>query len=388
MHPPTPAQRIRRWHTYLIVWTVHRVLALGFGALIVLASLTGGVLVLHHDLERVIERDRHVLPRSGGEKSALPIETLVRNVMPLAPNGYRAFRLLPGKTAEESDQIMFLSPDGRTRWSAFVNPFTGDVLWHGADQSLFTPWLLALHMHLHVGGWGYVVTGLAGVGLLLLGVTGLYIYRDRLRALWRFPMRLDRGWRVALSDLHKWVGVVTIYFSLVLGLTGTIYSATIAPGQIAGPKPLAAPFDLTQLTAIEPLIAQARARFPGGTIQRVAFPTSTKAPVTILILEREAPVWRKFSRIEFDPATGAVRAVRDARAATVREKFAAMLAPLHMGFYGAPLVKWLYALGGFAPALLAVSGTAIWFLRTRKTRRTSITQLAQAPVQEISFSHR
>ena len=368
MHPPTPAQRIHRWHTYLIVWAVHRVLGLGFGALILLASVTGGLLVLHHELESVIERDRHTLPASAVTDNSirLPIATVVRNLAPLAPEGYRAFRLMPGDTPAATDKVMFVSPDGRTRWSAFVNPYTGEVLWHGPDQALFTPWLLALHMHLHTGGWGYVVTGLSGAGLVLLGLTGLYLYRDGLGALWRAPLRLNRGPRVAIGDLHKWLGVVSIYFSLILGLTGLIYSVTIAPGQIAAPKPLAAPFDLAQLAALEPLLEQTRARFPAGRVQRVAFPTSAKAPLTILVLERDAPVWRKFSRVEFDPATGAVRSIRDARNATPLQKFSALLAPLHMGFHGSPLVKWLYALGGFAPAILALSGTAIWFLRTRK----------------------
>jgi uncharacterized iron-regulated membrane protein len=368
LRTPTPAQRVHRWHTYLIVWAVHRVLGLGFGALILLASVTGGLLVMHHEIERVVEADRHVIQSSGTATSPLPITTLVRNVAAFAPDGYRPFRLMPGDSRDESHQIMFVASNGRTRWSAFVNPYSGEVLWHGADQSLFTPWVLALHMHLHVGGWGYVVTGLAGVGLFLLGLTGLYLYRDRLGALWRRPLRLNRGRRVAFSDFHKWLGVVSIYFSLILGLTGTIYCITIAPGQIAAAKPLAAPFEFSKLAAVEPMLEFARTRFPGAELRRVAFPTTAKAAVTLLILERDAPVWRKFSRIEFEPATGAVRAVRDAREATPREKFSAMLAPLHMGFYGSPLVKWLYVVGGFAPAILALTGASIWWLRTRSTR--------------------
>ena len=51
------------------------------------------------------------------------------------------------------------------------------------------------------------------------------------------------------------------------------------------------------------------------------------------------------------------------------QKLNGMLAPLHFGFYGSTLVKWLYFVGGFAPALLALSGTAIWYLRTRKHTR-------------------
>ncbi len=363
-----PTQRIRRWHTYLVVWTVHRVLAFGFGALILLASVTGGILVLHHELERLIERDLHTIPVPPAS-AALPRTPIVQALAPTAPEGFRPMRLMLARGPEDTERLIFLGPDGRTRWTTFVNPYTGEVIWRGADQSLFTPWLLGLHMHLRMGGWGYVITGLAGVGLVLLGVTGLIIYRDRLGALWRRPLRLGRGWRLALSDLHKWVGVVGLYFTLVLGLTGAIYAAKIAPGQIAAPKAPGAPYDVTQLAPIEPALAITQERFPGGELLRVSFPTTPTGALSILVLERDAPVWRKFSRVDFDPNTGTLRAVHDARDGTFSQKLNGMLAPLHFGFYGSTLVKWLYVVGGFAPALLALSGTAIWYLRTRKRAR-------------------
>lgn len=378
---PDPAARIRRWRTHLVVWALHRVLGLVCGALILLASITGALLVVHHELEAVVERGRQVVAVSAAEP--LPVLAQVRAAAPLAPAGYRAFRYLPASDPGRTAKVIFVAPDGRTRWSALVDPADARVVWHGADQGLFTPWLLALHMHLHLGGWGYVVTGLAGAGLFLLGLTGLYLYRGRLGSVWRLPFRRRGGKRRAFSDLHGWLGTASIYFSLMLGLTGLIYCVTIAPGQIAAPKPLAAPFDLAAHAAVEPMLAFARARFPEGNVQRVAFPAHAHAPVTLLVLERGAPVWRKFSRIEFDPANGALRAVRDARDATAREKFAALLAPLHMGFYGSELVKWLYVLGGFAPAILAFTGTAIWYLRTRRDRgrnRPAASALASAPV--------
>lgn len=350
------------------MWTVHRVLAFAFGALILLASVTGGILVIHKELERLVERDLHTIAETP-TAPALPKTPIVQALAPTAPEGFRPMRLMLARGPQDTERLIFLGPDGRTRWTSIVNPYTGEVVWHGADQSLFTSWLLGLHMHLRLGGWGYVITGLGGIGLVLLGVTGLIIYRDRLGALWRRPFRLGRGWRLALSDLHKWIGVMALYFTIVLGLTGAIYSAKIAPGQIAAPKVLGAPYDVAQLAPLEPALATARERFPEGQLIRVSFPTTPTGALSILVLERGAPVWRKFSRVDFDPDTGALRAVHDARHGTFSQKLNGMLAPLHFGFYGSTLVKWLYFVGGFAPALLALSGTAIWYLRTRKRTR-------------------
>jgi uncharacterized iron-regulated membrane protein len=58
----------------------------------------------------------------------------------------------------------------------------------------------------------------------------------------------------------------------------------------------------------------------------------------------------------------------DARDASAGQKFQSILGPLHFGYMGSPLVKWLYVLGGFAPALLAFTGTAIWWTRLARGR--------------------
>jgi uncharacterized iron-regulated membrane protein len=302
------------------VWTVHRVLGLAFGALILLASVTGGVLVIHKELERIVERDLHTLA-AAPTAPALPKTPIVQALAPTAPEGFRPMRFMLARGPLDTERLIFLGPDGRTRWTTIVNPYTGEVVWRGADQALFTSWLLGLHMHLRLGGWGYVITAVGGIGLVLLGVTG------------------------------------------------TIYSLKIAPGQIAPPKPLGETYDLTRLAPLEPALATARERFPEGQLIRVSFPTTPAGALSILVLERDAPVWRKFSRVDFEPDTGALRAVHDARDGTLSQKLNGMLAPLHFGFYGSTLVKWLYFVGGFAPALLALTGTAIWYLRTRKTAR-------------------
>lgn len=355
-----PEKRLRRWHTWLVVWRVHRWLGFVAGALIVLLSATGSLLVVHHELEAWLERDRRFAPEDVA-LAPTPLRDVAGQVAALAPSGYRLLRFLPADEPHGAHQFIFAGPDSQ-RWSAFVAPRSGRVLWHGRDQALFTPWLLGLHMQLHAGRAGYVVTGFAGIGLTLLGLTGLYLHRDRLRGLWRAPFRLRLGWRVALGDLHRWIGVVAIYFPLVLGVTGTIYAVTILPN-----KPPAAgdPRPVAQLAPFEPMLAAAQAHFPDAEVLRLQFPADRTGPVVALLLHRSNAPWQKFSRVEFDAGSGAVKRVRAANAATPREQFASMLGPLHFGFYGATWVKWAYFFGGLAPALLVVSGWGIAWARRR-----------------------
>ncbi len=380
-----PARRLRRWHAWLVVWRVHRWLGLGFGALLVLLSATGSLLVVHHELEHLFERDLHVASRglglptsdsagnvspTGQEARATPaLSDLARQTASLAPAGYRLFRVFPAKDDQGTHRIVFRAPDEPVRWDVFVEPATGRVLWSGPEENRLTPWLLGLHMQLHAGRAGYYVTGVCGVALALLALTGLYIHRDRLTQLWRHPFRLHLGWRVALADLHKWIGIFTFYFPVMLGLTGALYCLSILTA--ATPPAPAKPFDAARLAPLEPMFATARQHLPDAEVFRAQIPAADGGVVGVLLLHRDAPVWQKFSRVEFDSATGALRAIKVAADAPFWAQFRSMLAPLHFGLYGAPWVKWAYFVGGLAPAGLALSGTALWWIRRRGPRNAS-----------------
>lgn len=374
---PTPEKRIRRWHAFLLAWKFHRWLGLGFAAVIIVVSLTGGLLVMHPEVERILERDRHVIPAPAEPATATraPIEEILRQVAPLAPAGFRPLRLEPGKSADRTDKYVFISDDGANRrWSAYANPYTGQLVWHGPDQSLLRPWLLHLHEHLHLGDVGFLIVGLASLALLLLGFTGVWITRDRWRILFRNPFRRrSAGPRLAFADFHKWLGLASLYFSLVLGATGLWFTVLILPGifKIETRAQRSPPFDLAQLTSVSAALATTRATFPDAEIARIIFPWKEGVGLQIRVLHRKAPIWLKQSRIDFDAVTGETLRIRRATDATRTEKLNSILAPLHFGYYGSPLVKWLYVLGGFSPALLAVTGTAVWWTRTVRPRPSS-----------------
>ncbi len=369
--PPEPARRLRRWHAWLVVWRVHRWLGLGFGALLVLLSATGSLLVVHHELEHAFEPDLHVAPIAPADAFRPALADLARLAAASAPTGYRLFRVMPAAGPEGTHRIVFRDPDEPVRWDVFVEPATGRVLWSGPEKNRLTPWLLGLHMQLHAGRVGYYVTGVCGVALALLAFTGLYIHRDRFTQLWRHPFRLRLGWRVAFADLHKWIGVFTLYFPVMLGLTGALYCLSILTA--ATPAAPAKPFDAARLAPLEPMFATARAQLPGSEVFRAQIPAAEGGVVSVLLLHRAAPVWQKFSRVEFDATNGTLRSVKAAADAPFWAQFRAMLAPLHFGLYGAPWVKWAYFVGGLAPAALALSGTVLWWIR-RRSQQPSLSE--------------
>lgn len=374
--PHRARRNISRW-----LWRAHRWLGLGLGIVVILLSLTGSLLVFHHDWERWLQPERHVVSVPPAGTARAPLATILQRLQTEAPAGYRLIRLESGHGPTDSEKILFISPDRRTRWSAFVNPWTGDILWRGADQSLVTPWLLHLHMHLHIGTWGYVITGLAALALTILGLTGLWLTRDRLARLLHWPFRRTPGGRTRASELHKWTGLVSLYFTLVLGGTGVWFAILIVPFQFREKASLvpAPAFALSRLAPVEPALATVAREFPGAEVLRIGFPADDRGKLQIRVLHRDAPVWAKFSRMDFDPVTGAPQRIARASEATTAQKWQAILAPLHFGFYGSTLVKWLYVLGGALPAVLALTGILIWWRRQRPAARTANTQTFSEP---------
>ena len=116
-----PGLRLRRWHTWLVVWRVHRWLGFGFGALLVLLSVSGSLLVLHHELEHWLEPELHVTaPATAVVRPAL--SDLARMVTSNAPQGYRPFRILPARRADATHKFLFRASDSTARWAIFVEP--------------------------------------------------------------------------------------------------------------------------------------------------------------------------------------------------------------------------------------------------------------------------
>ena len=373
---PSPTQRVsqpkaRSWRARLqaTLWRFHRLVGIGFALVVITVSATGSLLVLEPEIENWLEPERHRLPNAYPEGAArAPIGAVVQQLSHSAPREFRPLRLEPAASPSRADKYVFVSEDGQNRrWSAFVDPYTGTVIWSGDDQRLFGPWMLHLHEHLRIGDLGFVVTGAAALALVLLALSGLLITRRRTSVLVSGPTQTGKSTRKRWSQLHQWLGLVSLYFSLVLGGTGLWFAVLIVPDVLRSPppEPLGPAFPLESLVAVEPAIERARAEFPGAELARVVFPWKDGVGLQIRFLHREAPVWEKTSRMDFDAETGAVKRITRAYDGTWDQKLSSILGPLHFGTQGAEWVRWTYAIGGFTPALLGISGLLVAWSRRR-----------------------
>jgi uncharacterized iron-regulated membrane protein len=365
---------------------LHRWLGLGAGLIVLAVAVSGGLLLLEEEIKATFEASDHVVSPVNGSTARLN------------PALAELERRHPGHTVsvvywpEDPARAVEVVLRDATRTSMFlatVDPGTGAILSDRPRLSTVRYWALQLHYKLLLGLPGMIATTFASGALTLLAITGLWLHQRAFVSLLRIPMRLGRGARLAWSDLHRWSGALSLVLVFLLGVTGAIYMALILPGEIraraAGEATHRhgaardAAVKWSQLPEVGDLRTAARAALPAHEFNQLVFPGGRSATFSANMLDRSAWWWDKRGVVTLDARTGTVISALPGPQRPPKDRALSALAGLHFGTLGASWVKWLYLLlGAVAPATLAVSGTAIWLVRTRK--RTAATRRLASPV--------
>jgi uncharacterized iron-regulated membrane protein len=246
-----------------------------------------------------------------------------------------------------------------------VNPYTGAVLGGPLDaRDTLMGRVMALHYTLFGGPAGILLAGLFAAMLCLLGLSGLWIYQDFWSNFIRLRWRASR--QIFLSDLHKAVGISSLFFQLILGFTGAYWNIPSSMQQFryrnAHPPELTARH-WSRAISMDGLLAVCRQELPGFEPTFVGFPVVPGA--NLQIYGRVGSSFRSDfgSVVIFDAQSGARKGIRDIRNATWREQIIDTFRPLHYGTFGGLFVKILWCVGGLTPGLLALSGFLIWWRR-------------------------
>ncbi len=368
--------RARQLFTRLHLW-----LGLGLGALMVLAGLTGSLLVFY------VEIDGWLHPEQAAAGSAAPasydraIGTLRRTYpdktgpwrieVTHRPGAIPARYYNPPETAARdfAPMLVWLSPDG-TR--VLRRDFWGDTA---------MTWIYDLHYRLLMGRAGGVVFGYAGLALLVLLGSGLAAWwpRGSLAKALRYKPRSapQRRWR----DQHKLAGLAGLPVLAMLTATGVMLALPQESDAVLG-MVLGAPQPLPQVRGqsgpdaqITPSAAMgaARAALPGARLAWIEIPGAGQAAYRLRLQAAGDPA-RRFphSFVWIDQHRGTVLAMADARAAPLLNRFDNWLHPLHDGSAGGLALRLVVVLGGMAPLGLFVTGLRRWWAarrpRTQPTR--------------------
>jgi uncharacterized iron-regulated membrane protein len=217
-------------------------------------------------------------------------------------------------------------------------------------------------------------------------------------------VRTGRSRRLKWLDTHNLLGIVTLTWALVVGVTGVIntwadlmiqlwrfdqLAAMVAPYH---GKPPVAP---DRLTSLDRVVATARQAAPGMTPAFVAFPDTlfSSAHHHMVGMRGETPLTRRLIRPVLVDAQTAV--LTDTRELPWYLTALLVSQPLHFGDYGGMPMKIIWALLDIATIVVLGSGLYLWLARRREPVETRLSEsvpddgdAAEAPVPAAAPSPR
>jgi uncharacterized iron-regulated membrane protein len=278
--------------------------------------------------------------------------------------------------------IDFTPPNQRQPVSQVgVDVVSDQVLWARENPDQIYRWVHALHETLLLGLPGRSVVGGVGVGLLLLGVTGIPLWWPPRRH-WKTGFTVtpnSRGWWFQ-RELHGAAGIWMVLLLLMQSISGIALAFPQTARAIAG-LPAASPRGarpaggprLDPAQAIAAGIAAAEAEFPHAAVQDLRLPGIADRPMVALLQFDGDHQGSPRATVTMDAASARVLSTQDPRNGPTGLAVLDWLHALHDGGAAGPAGRVLTCLFALALPLFPITGLAMWTIRTRRRRATADT---------------
>lgn len=238
-----------------------------------------------------------------------------------------------------------------------------------------------LHVEMLAGLPGKLFLGLMGVLYILAIVSGVVLYAPIMKRFNFGMIRTEKSNRVRWLDMHNMLGIVTLAWVTVVGLTGVINTLADPAldlwreGQLAEmvasykDKPAAK----GKLASIEDAVEQSKKAAPDLDVSFIAYPGtlySSKHHYAVYMIGTTPLTSRIIQPALIDASTGELT---DMRPMPWYLNTIYLSQPFHFGDYGGIPLKILWAIFDIAAIIVLISGLYLWFAR----RKAKAAQLAR-----------
>lgn len=258
---------------------------------------------------------------------------------------------------------------------------TATVLTTTPNKMTFMLFMYYLHVEMLAGIPGKLFLGLMGLLFIAAIVSGVVLYGPIMKRFDFGMIRTEKSSRLRWLDLHNLLGIVTLSWATVVGLTGVINTLADPAidlwraGQLAEmvsdykDKPKVE----GQLSSLEAAVQTAQKAAPGMDVSFVAFPGtlySSKHHYAVYLIGTSPLTSRIIKPALIDAETGAFTDMRNfpwyLNAILISQ-------PFHFGDYGGMPMKIIWTIFDIATIIVLISGIYLWFAR----RKAKAAQLAR-----------
>lgn len=357
------------------LWKLHSAIGLIVAMPLLLIAVTGSVLVFHSELDELSRPELAVVePTPQGR---LGFDVMAAAIGASLP-GHDVVGWHILEDAHRADEV-YLWARGQTEWlRVYIDPYRAQLRGQPQPRDFkngFMDWLVELHYSFLGGHLGILLGGIIALLLCVLGVLGFFIFKQ----FWIgfFTLRWHKSLRVLMADLHTRIGVLSSPVFLILGITGAYWNLTHAIGELymhglaeEQEVPMTESLYNRDLS-LDRLVLEVRKTMPGYTPYYLALPHEEGGKITFYGAVPTSNFLRSpyGSVASFEPFSGKLLSSYDIREAAVLPQVVDTFMRLHFGNFAGLPVKLLWCVLGLMPGVLALSGSYIWFKRTRRHAR-------------------
>ncbi|SNT27358.1 PepSY-associated TM helix domain-containing protein [Sphingopyxis indica] len=341
----------------------HAAIGLIASALLYLVCLTGTVVVLYQEWQRIEQPDAPemlTIAPDAVQKAAAAVLASEKG-KPGTTHLYVHMPVpgLPRTTITTDSQAVHANADGTIA---------------GPEENAWSEFLLAAHYALNIPGLvGMTIVGILGVMIVALSLSGVIAHPRIFRDAFRLRARDNQG--VGLADWHNRLSVWSLPFALAIALTGAMIGlgsvgayglatvfykgdveAAYAPIFGDEPPPDAAPAPLADIAGPLAWIA---AEHPAvrPTYVIVHDPQTRGQHVQIIAEHPQRLIYGETYNFAADGRFEGSTGLSDGH---LGQQLAASTYNLHFGNYGGLPVKLAYIVFGLALTVVVATGTSIW----------------------------
>ncbi|ASC68486.1 PepSY-associated TM helix domain-containing protein [Achromobacter denitrificans] len=368
----TAASTIKTWYL------VHKWTSLVCTIFLLIICLTGLPLVFHHEIEHWLDDAK---PLSDVPASTPPahLDKLVGTALAMYPGEVVDYLYFDPDEPQVYVGMAKKPGDGQASGHAVrMDGRTGDVLLDGPpytqDRFSFMGIMLALHVDLFAGLPGELFLGFMGLLFCVAIVSGVVLYGPFMKKLEFGTVRASRSTRLKWLDLHNLLGIVTLVWAFVVGVTGVInelstplfrlWQSTELVRILEPYKGAGVP---TELASAQLAADTARKAMPDSEVSFISFPGNAFGSPHHYIawMRGDSPLTSRLNTpVLVDGKTGELTTVaRMPWYLTALE----LSRPLHFGDYAGMPLKIIWALLDVITIIVLVSGLYLWLARRRAT---------------------
>lgn len=365
-------------------FNIHKWTSLVCTAFLLMLCITGLPLIFYEEIEHLLE-DEIELAAVPADTPHFSKDIVLQNAMNGLP-GKEVKYIFWDKKDHPGQMFVTLADSSEAPIEAdhyiTMDERKAEVLQAAPNEMNFMLIMYYLHVDMLAGLPGKLFLGFMGLLFLIAIISGVALYGPIMKRFDFGMLRTEKSNRLKWLDLHNLLGIVTLAWAFVVGISGVINTLADPALDMWRKSELAEmvaaykgqPKVEGKLSSLDMALREAEKAAPGMEVSFVAYPGtlySSNHHYAVYLIGTTPLTSRIIKPALIDAKTGELTDIRDL---PWYLKTILISQPFHFGDYGGMPMKIIWAIFDIATIIVLISGLYLWFAR-RKSKKEQLSRL-------------